>query len=580
MIYQVPALIFYERDPSRRCLVVSPLLSLISDQIASLNAKLCVSSGRIARLDRIGGSEDSSPVATKFGDDHSAPIVFITPESLSRSKAFVGGMRLGLIVVDEAHCISSHGLAFRQDYRELDCLRQIHPTVPICALTATAPPVVGRDVAGLLGLRDAEAAVVRAPVDRPNLRLSIVLRKANLGDDALELRQLLGDAQGIVYFPTRAEVERGAAILKAWGVDIAPYHAGLSPQDRQSVQEHFVAGRLKCVAATIAFGMGVDVPGIRCVVHYGLPATLENYVQEIGRAGRDGATSNCLLFWDSVDVTLRARAGRDNINLELAAKGLRAMLDLVQTSGCLRRYVASYFGDEDAESACGARGGEWCSNCRALERNKLFVDYSDDARSLLRTVKLMKVGVKKQVEYHCGSKSKDVDVLRQRHDDAQFGSGAQRPASFWKGLHQRLREKGYVLCNEFGGCYLSAAGEAVLASQEAVVLPEVDVAASLVVPSNVRLSAKKRLHEESAAVASAECVSSSGPLKESLVKFRLSQASQKKVPAFMIFSNKVLENLIAARPSTVEELLKVPGIGPAKASEYGHELVELVRALA
>jgi ATP-dependent DNA helicase RecQ len=448
-------------------LVVSPLVSLIADQLASLNSKLCVrAQGVVARLDV---DEPGLPVATRSLGGAEL-FVFVTPEFLKVASEAVRAMRLSLIVVDEAHCISGHGLSFREDYRELSLLRTMHPDVPICALTATAPSEVARDVVQLLGLRG--DAVVRAPIDRANLRLEVVARRAKMSDDVEEIRRLLGEAKGIVYFQTRGEVEKGAELLKARGIDIAAYHAGLDSNVRQSVQELFVTGGLRCIAATIAFGMGVDVPGIRCVVHYGLPGTLENYAQEIGRAGRDGSASTCALFWASSDAAARSRAGKDNLDPRLAERGLRAMLDFAQSNGCLRRYLASYFDDPDVTSTCAARGGESCSVCHGSGAG-VYVDYGDDARLLLRTMKLVRTGAAKQLDYHMGRSRKELTELRQRFGDACFGAGAGRSAEFWKELHAQLRATGYVHCNEFGACVLSDSGSAALESDCAVVLPEI-----------------------------------------------------------------------------------------------------------
>jgi len=327
VIYQVPALLRHAQDPELQCLVVAPLVSLIADQMSALNARLRLAAGGIRP--RAGGP--GGPVAARFAPGARAPFLFITPEALRGAHEAVGALRLSLLVVDEAHCISAHGRAFREAYRELTCLRALHPTVPLCALTATASAGVGRDVALQLGLRG--AAEVRAPLDRANLRLSVVSRR-QLADDVGALLGHLSAGQGIVYFPTQREVERGAQLLAARGLDVAAYHAGLDAAVRQAVQERFVAGTLQCMAATLAFGMGVDVPGVRCIVHYGLPGALESYVQEIGRAGRDGAPAACVLFWTGADACTRTRLAQSSLDPALAGQGLREMLAFVQAGRC------------------------------------------------------------------------------------------------------------------------------------------------------------------------------------------------------------------------------------------------------
>jgi ATP-dependent DNA helicase RecQ len=465
-IYQIPAMVFYEQKRPERCLVISPLVSLISDQVDALNRKLCLTpTGTIARVDEAVGGK----VAGRLGEA-STPFVFITPERLRLTPEVVAALRLSLIVVDEAHCISAHGLAFREDYRALSQLRQLHPSVPICALTATASSAVLRDIAASLGLRRGHV-IVRAPIDRSNLRLSVVFRKT-FREDVGDVAHRLGRGQGIVYFQTRDEVEKGAEALKDHGVDAAPYHAGLPPSLRRSVQDRFVRGELRCIAATIAFGMGIDVPGVRCVVHYGLPGTLENYLQEIGRAGRDGAPANCVLFWSSADASARGRCGEKNIDPALAARGLRAMLDFAQSAACLRSRLATHFEDADGASTCASRGGELCCRCRD-DGHRSFVEYGVESRSLLETVDMIRTGATKQLDYHVGKSGKCTAELRKKHDDRLFGAGANSPLVFWKALHEELRGSGYIHSNEHGVCFLTACGKQALNGDDPLVLREI-----------------------------------------------------------------------------------------------------------
>ena len=470
-IYQIPALVFHEQKKIERCLVVSPLVSLISDQMDALNRKLCLTpSGAVARTDEAEGGA----VAGRFGDA-STPFVFMTPERLRMTPEAVAELRLSLIVVDEAHCISGHGLAFREDYRDLSRLRQLHPSVPICALTATASGSVCRDIVASLGLRRGHV-IVRAPIDRSNLRLSVVFRKT-FREDVGDVARRLGRSQGVVYFQTRDEVEKGAEMLKANGVHASPYHAGLPTALRRSVQDQFVRGELRCIAATIAFGMGIDVPGVRCVVHYGLPGTLENYLQEIGRAGRDGAPAECVLYWSSADASARGRCGKENIDPALAAQGLRAMLDFAQSMGCLRSRLATHFEDADGAATCATRGGEPCCRCRD-DGHRSFVDYGVQSRLLLETVALIRAGATKQLDYHLGKSGKCMEELRKKHEGRRFGSGVKSPFVFWKALHEQLRGNGYIQSNEYGAFYLTQSGRKALDGDDPLVLPEILVEAS------------------------------------------------------------------------------------------------------
>jgi len=591
-IYQIPALTLHREDARRRCLVVSPLLSLIDDQMAALNRRFRVdAAGELARADG-AGRRGQLAAAARLGDGSAAaaaaPFVFTTPEQLKAAGALVARLPLCLIAVDEAHCISSHGRAFREDYRALGELRRLHPAVPICALTATASSEVSRDVVSLLGLR-AGHAVVRAPVDRPNLRLAVALRRG-LQQDAPELAaRLLGAAagaaaaaaaagqqaapQGIVYFQTRAEVERGAEALRQQGVDVEAYHAGLEPPRRREVQERFVAGRLRCIAATVAFGMGVDVPGVRCVVHYGLPSSLESYAQEIGRAGRDGAAADCVLYWASGDASARGRGGRQSLDPELAGQGLREVLAFVQTSGCLRRHLAAHFEDEDGASSCAARGGEACGHCRegrgGAARPQLFVDYGARARSLLATVQLVRAGATKQLDYHCGRHTKEVDELRARLAGARHGAGRDGDPAFWKALHRALQAHGLLECNQYGACLLSAAGRAALEGEEPIVLPELP---ELPAPPPPPGGERKRPRGGCGGGGREDT-----PLRIELGRWRHAEAAARGCPAFAILGDRALDGIAAAEPADAKALLAVSGVGQAKLAAFGARLLELVR---
>ena len=571
-IYQIPAIVFHANANERCCLVVSPLVSLISDQIDSLNRKLCVTpSGDIARAESATGRA----VAGRFGGP-ATPFIFITPERLNTSSDAVGMLNLSLIVVDEAHCISGHGLAFREEYRDLGHLRQMHQLVPICALTATASAAVSRDIVSSLGLR-ANHSVVRAPIDRHNLRLTVAFRKS-LHEDTGDLARHLGQSQGIVYFQTRDDVEKGAVALKLRGVDIAPYHAGISSEERRSVQDRFVAGRLKCISATIAFGMGIDVPGVRCVVHYGLPGALENYLQEIGRAGRDGGPAECVLYWASSDASARFRVGKDNIDPGLASRGLRAMLDFAQTEGCLRQHLARYFEDEDSTSTCKVRGGEPCSKCRD-NGERHFVDYGAESRVLLLTVHLVRAGVTKQLDYHCGKPGKTTEELRRRYEGLHFGTGACRPLLFWKMLHERLRGTRHIRSDEYGVCLLTATGRTSLEGDDPIVLPEVIMEDDSRTTKRPFAALERSVATLQSTPSRETCGGDSSDfrLKAALKALRSAEAASKGCPAYVVFSNKVLEGIVLAKPKTESALLGVAGVGPATEAAYGKQILEIVR---
>ena len=370
LCYQLPALIF-----DGITLVISPLIALMKDQVDALNAN-----GIAARF--INSSLPASEIEHVQAQVRrgQVKILYVAPERLALPafRRFLHSLNLSLIAIDEAHCISEWGHEFRPDYRNLRQLRQDFPSVPVIALTATATERVREDIIGQLGLQ--KGRVFLSSFNRANLSYSVQPKASSWG----HLTSLLDQRRSqsvIIYCFSRQETEDLARDLNARGLSARPYHAGLDPEVRRRTQEDFIRDRVPIIVATIAFGMGIDKPDIRLVVHYSLPRSLEGYYQETGRAGRDGLPSECVLFYSYAD---KARQDyfinqiEDAVEQRNARQKLAKMVEFAQVPSCRRRFILEYFGERWPEENCGG-----CDVC--LESRDEF-DATEIAQKILSAV--------------------------------------------------------------------------------------------------------------------------------------------------------------------------------------------------
>ena len=369
LCYQLPAVLF-----SGVTIVVSPLIALMKDQVDSLLAH-----GIAAGF--INSSLTASQInrVQQMTRDGAFKILYVAPERLALPgfKDFLGSVDVSLFAIDEAHCISEWGHEFRPDYRNLRTLRQDFPTVPIVALTATATEQVRRDIVNQLGLGQAQVSI--SSFNRPNLNYAVQPKRKSF-DQLLTLLNKHKNEPVIIYRFSRNSTEELVDDLAEEGFNALPYHAGLGPEVRRETQEKFIRDKVPIIVATIAFGMGIDKPDVRMVVHYDLPKTLEGYYQETGRAGRDGLPSDCVLFFSNQDRLKQEyfiRQILDQAERENAEKKLRQVIEFAELWNCRRKYLIEYLGEGWSETYCNG-----CDNCTTTRETFAPVIASERAMSL------------------------------------------------------------------------------------------------------------------------------------------------------------------------------------------------------
>ncbi len=552
LCYQLPALLL-----DGLTLVVSPLIALMKDQVDALRAKriragfinstMMPADMRRTQIDAYHGRLD---------------MLYVAPERLvlPQFRDFLRALKLSLIAIDEAHCISEWGHDFRPDYRSLRALRDEFPSVPVVALTATATERVREDILAHLRMPSAERFI--ASFNRPNLTYSVRPKRRSF-ETLLELLRRHRNGSTIVYRFSRQETEELASRLSAHGFEALPYHAGLEDDVRRETQERFLSDDVPIIVATIAFGMGVDKPNIRLVVHYELPKTIEGYYQETGRAGRDGQPSDCVLFFsygDKAKQEFFIRQIGDDAERENARAKLAMMLEYGDTRNCRRAFLISYFGEEWQERNCGA-----CDVClpeSAEQDSTSAFDGTTIAQkalsALIRTGE--RFGANHVVEVLRGSRSKRV--LHLGHDRLSVhGIAREMPADDLKDIIDQLIDKGLVAraTGEYPTLFVTQEGRDFLRSRDTLTL---------------------RRRNSSPAPRNAPRVPVDEELFERLRELRRRLADDLDVPAFVVLSDVALREMASLMPQTRDSMLSIKGVGEAKIRQFGDQFISAIAAHA
>jgi ATP-dependent DNA helicase RecQ len=570
LCFQLPALL----QPGVT-LVVSPLIALMQDQVRQLQ-----NNGIPAAF--INSSLDAAEIKRRTQALLSGEykLLYLAPERLLLQEFLDGplnrlcsGIGVNAFVIDEAHCVSEWGHDFRPEYRQLARLRRRHPEVPLLAFTATATARVRTDIIAQLELCD--PAVHVASFNRPNLFYRVRPK------DKTSYRELLAQAgkggAGIVYCLSRRRVDELAAKLHAEGIRAAPYHAGLDPITRRDTQDAFIRDDLQVVVATIAFGMGIDKPDVRWVVHYDLPRTLEGYYQESGRAGRDGDPANCTLYFGGADIRTaefliqqKVDAAGEPLENEqrIARQQLRQVLQFADSTECRRAVQLRYFG-ESFSGPCGA-----CDNCR---EPRAIEDWSEEARQFLSCIARLaqrhqRFGAAYIIDILRGAKTERV--LSAGHDALSvYGIGKHRRVDEWRNLARALLHQGLISEAQDGYSVLSLNAQSwpVLRGERPVSIARAVKPVRAVKPARVSQDGTR------ASTTPGTSGVSDDALFESLRALRKRLADENRLPPYVIFHDSTLRAIAENMPLDLDQFAALPGVGAAKLARYGEQFIAAVR---
>jgi ATP-dependent DNA helicase RecQ len=526
--------------------VVSPLIALMKDQVDALQA-----SGVPATFLNSSLAPGESRGRLRGLHNGQYRLLYVAPERLMLSGVLSDLQRwnVNLLAIDEAHCISEWGHDFRPEYRQIPELRPLFPTLPIMALTATATERVRHDIVTLLKLREPQCYV--ASFNRPNLTYR-VFAKVNAYRQLLEFLRARPRENGIVYCQARKTTESLAARLDNDGINAKPYHAGLSSAERTRHQELFLRDEARVVCATIAFGMGINKPNVRFVVHYDLPKNIEGYYQETGRAGRDGLPSECVLLFSAGDVVKQKRfieEKPDPKERQIAREQLQRMVHYAECATCRRAELLAYFGEQSAQENCGA-----CDNC--LSPRDTY-DGTIAAQKFLSCV----YRVREKTRFNVGLnhiinvlRGADIEKVRRWGHDclSTYGIGQEHTHQQWGAIGRELVRLGYLRqsAGEFSVLELTAEGMAVLKARQPIRLTRPVQAAESNIPRVGAIACDETLFER-------------------LRQLRKRLADERNVPAYIVFSDVTLRQMARDYPANERDLERISGVGQKKLAEFG-----------
>ena len=557
--YQIPALTM-----SGTAIVISPLISLMKDQVETLRAN-----GIEAEALNSGNDPAVDTVIRRKCISGSMKLLYISPEKLmSEIDYLLSHIQISLFAIDEAHCISQWGHDFRPEYTQLGILREKFPHVPIMALTATADKITRGDILKQLNITGAQEFI--SSFDRPNLSLSVkrgykAAEKMHFILNFIKARPM---EAGIIYCLSRKNTEKVASDLQKKGINAAPYHAGMSTFERNQTQERFKNDQLSVVCATIAFGMGIDKSNVRWVIHYNMPKSIESFYQEIGRAGRDGAPADTVLFYSLADIVQLTEFARQSGQQDVNMDKLRRMQEYAESSVCRRRILLNYF-SEQTDHDCGN-----CDVCENPPRRFDGTRYVQMALSAAkRTAEMVRIST--IIEIVKGIRS--PYVVRHGYDQLKtFGVGKDITTNDWQDYLLQMLQMGFIeiAYNDGNKVKVTNIGEDVLYGRKSAQLCVID--------HSVKEERKiPRLKLEIPTITIPGLPPTTGiedmKLFEALRSLRLTCANEEGFPPYIVFSDKVLHALATIKPTTIEQFGNISGIGEHKKEKYGNRFVALIQ---
>ena len=553
LCYQLPALLL-----EGTAIIISPLIALMKNQVDAMRSFSAAEgvahflNSSLTKNEILNVKEDILSGKTKM--------LYVAPESLTKESnvEFLKKIKISFFAVDEAHCISEWGHDFRTEYRKIRPIVEEIGKAPIIALTATATPKVQNDIQKNLDMMDAQ--VFKSSFNRPNLYYEVRPKQGDVTKDIIKFIKNHEGKSGIIYCLSRKKVEELAEVLSINGIKAAPYHAGMDASTRSTNQDRFLMEEVDVIVATIAFGMGIDKPDVRFVIHYDIPKSLEGYYQETGRAGRDGGEGICLTYYSFKDIQKLEKfmQGKPIAEQEIGKQLLMETVAYAETSLCRRKVLLHYFGETYEEDNCGC-----CDNCLYPKKEFEGEDYMVDALQLVSDVK-EKFKIEHLVNILIGEA--DSAIKSYKHDKLElFGAGSEKSRQFWTMVYRRALVSSFIEkdIEQYGVIKLTDEGQKFLDNPKSFMLME---------DHNFDENEEEEKIQEKGGVSALDST-----LFAILKDLRKKIAKTNNLPPYVIFQDPSLEDMCTNYPITLEELANIQGVGAGKAQKYGKEFVEVIK---
>jgi len=551
LCYQLPSLIM-----EGTAIVISPLIALMKNQVDVVNgiseenglAHYLNSSLNKAAIDQV--RSDILSGKTK--------LLYVAPESLTKEENvdFLKSVKISFYAVDEAHCISEWGHDFRPEYRRIRPIINEIGKAPVIALTATATDKVRTDIKKNLGILD--STEFKSSFNRPNLYYEVRPKTRDIDKQIIKFIRQNPGKSGIIYCLSRKKVEELAAVLQANDIKAAPYHAGLDSQTRSQTQDDFLMETIDVIVATIAFGMGIDKPDVRFVIHYDIPKSLEGYYQETGRAGRDGGEGKCITFYAYKDLQKLEKfmEGKPVAEQDIGRQLLQETAAYAESSVCRRKMLLHYFGEEYLPENCGS-----CDNCL---HPKTKIEGKETLEIVLKAIAAIKENFRADyvIDFVMGKETNEI-VAHKHHELEEFGSGEDEDEKIWNPVIRQALIAGYLKkdVENYGLLKLTAAGKKFM-----------DNPVSFMIVKDAEFN-----EDDDEANVETGSTALDPELHAMLKDLRKKVAKKQQVPPYVVFQDVSLEQMATIYPVTLEELQNIQGVGAGKAKRYGKEFVELIK---